>query len=217
MYVCLGVYVGWPIVNTNSVGLHTVCYICHQNSVYFLLLLQSRMFPLKFQRSGGPVIAYRHRRSYGGPMIWPRPSRTVCSNSDSNRPGFSTWKFSYDNVKFSIRTEPAWKLITRRLILGELCLVMSCASTVRYIGWDEEVLEALLIKNKHSPYKNNRYQHVFVLSFSDERDAIQKKTFTKWVNKHLKKVKIFFICLVWVMTQNRLRQLCHNLLLNFVL
>ena len=23
---------------------------------------------------------------------------------------------------------------------------------------------------------------------SDERDAIQKKTFTKWVNKHLKKV-----------------------------
>lgn len=27
----------------------------------------------------------------------------------------------------------------------------------------------------------------------DERDAIQKKTFTKWVNKHLKKVKIFKI------------------------
>ncbi|GFG39390.1 hypothetical protein Cfor_08339, partial [Coptotermes formosanus] len=25
--------------------------------------------------------------------------------------------------------------------------------------------------------------------FKDERDAIQKKTFTKWVNKHLKKVK----------------------------
>jgi hypothetical protein len=24
---------------------------------------------------------------------------------------------------------------------------------------------------------------------SDERDAIQKKTFTKWVNKHLKKVR----------------------------
>lgn len=23
---------------------------------------------------------------------------------------------------------------------------------------------------------------------TDERDAIQKKTFTKWVNKHLKKV-----------------------------
>lgn len=30
---------------------------------------------------------------------------------------------------------------------------------------------------------------MFVLFFSDERDAIQKKTFTKWVNKHLKKVK----------------------------
>ena len=27
------------------------------------------------------------------------------------------------------------------------------------------------------------------LFFSDERDAIQKKTFTKWVNKHLKKVR----------------------------
>ena len=27
---------------------------------------------------------------------------------------------------------------------------------------------------------------------SDERDAIQKKTFTKWVNKHLKKVTIDF-------------------------
>lgn len=26
--------------------------------------------------------------------------------------------------------------------------------------------------------------------FSDERDAIQKKTFTKWVNKHLKKVSV---------------------------
>ncbi|KAL1403890.1 hypothetical protein pipiens_005518 [Culex pipiens pipiens] len=25
--------------------------------------------------------------------------------------------------------------------------------------------------------------------FKDERDAIQKKTFTKWVNKHLKKVR----------------------------
>ena len=26
------------------------------------------------------------------------------------------------------------------------------------------------------------------MSCLDERDAIQKKTFTKWVNKHLKKV-----------------------------
>lgn len=25
--------------------------------------------------------------------------------------------------------------------------------------------------------------------FTDERDAVQKKTFTKWVNKHLKKVR----------------------------
>lgn len=28
------------------------------------------------------------------------------------------------------------------------------------------------------------------VQFSDERDAIQKKTFTKWVNKHLKKVSL---------------------------
>ena len=37
-----------------------------------------------------------------------------------------------------------------------------------------------------------------LISFSsDERDAIQKKTFTKWVNKHLKKVrnpKILIFC-----------------------
>ena len=31
-----------------------------------------------------------------------------------------------------------------------------------------------------------------ISSSSDERDAIQKKTFTKWVNKHLKKVTINF-------------------------
>ena len=30
---------------------------------------------------------------------------------------------------------------------------------------------------------------LFKYFFSDERDAIQKKTFTKWVNKHLKKVR----------------------------
>jgi hypothetical protein len=29
---------------------------------------------------------------------------------------------------------------------------------------------------------------ILYVCFSDERDAIQKKTFTKWVNKHLKKV-----------------------------
>ena len=38
-----------------------------------------------------------------------------------------------------------------------------------------------------------------ISSSSDERDAIQKKTFTKWVNKHLKKVTIDFymIMLEW--------------------
>lgn len=30
----------------------------------------------------------------------------------------------------------------------------------------------------------------FLFVIADERDAIQKKTFTKWVNKHLKKVSL---------------------------
>ena len=29
----------------------------------------------------------------------------------------------------------------------------------------------------------------FIFLYLDERDAIQKKTFTKWVNKHLRKVR----------------------------
>lgn len=44
-------------------------------------------------------------------------------------------------------------------------------------------------------------QHPFCLSFADERDRVQKKTFTKWVNKHLMKVgffhmfpKLFLLC-----------------------
>lgn len=32
---------------------------------------------------------------------------------------------------------------------------------------------------------------MFQFLLTDERDAIQKKTFTKWVNKHLKKVIVF--------------------------
>lgn len=37
---------------------------------------------------------------------------------------------------------------------------------------------------------NNNNNHIMYDDRPDERDAIQKKTFTKWVNKHLKKVKI---------------------------
>lgn len=66
---------------------------------------------------------------------------------------------------------------------------------------------------------------IFLLS--DERDAIQKKTFTKWVNKHLKKVKtlyfIFFhdrfFCSYWrwkicILTffYTSLVESCHNML-----
>ncbi len=37
--------------------------------------------------------------------------------------------------------------------------------------------------------------HVFLffIPLADERDAIQKKTFTKWINKHLKKVRRKFV------------------------
>lgn len=38
-----------------------------------------------------------------------------------------------------------------------------------------------------SPGLSNEFL-LFVIT--DERDAIQKKTFTKWVNKHLKKVSL---------------------------
>lgn len=67
-----------------------------------------------------------------------------------------------------------------------------------------------------------------LLMISDERDAIQKKTFTKWVNKHLKKVssllsvrrKVFFSFFShfqrvsrsrWTYTYTHVRiQLIHN-------
>ncbi|XP_053967035.1 dystonin isoform X14 [Anastrepha ludens] len=49
-------------------------------------------------------------------------------------------------------------------------------------------------KAKHSAVPSQQSVHVggyedALTQFKDERDAIQKKTFTKWVNKHLKKAK----------------------------
>jgi hypothetical protein len=40
------------------------------------------------------------------------------------------------------------------------------------------------------------FSNMCFLVISDERDAIQKKTFTKWVNKHLKKVKYRYILIM---------------------
>lgn len=37
-------------------------------------------------------------------------------------------------------------------------------------------------------YVSNAFPLVFISFSSDERDRVQKKTFTKWVNKHLIKV-----------------------------
>lgn len=41
-------------------------------------------------------------------------------------------------------------------------------------------------------------QHPFCVSFADERDRVQKKTFTKWVNKHLMKVRFFPVSLAFL-------------------
>lgn len=54
-------------------------------------------------------------------------------------------------------------------------------------------LRALLRCNSHWRKLPTRSFHLSDICsfcmFADERDAIQKKTFTKWVNKHLKKVR----------------------------
>lgn len=39
---------------------------------------------------------------------------------------------------------------------------------------------------------------LFCVSFADERDRVQKKTFTKWVNKHLMKVGFFHVSLAFL-------------------
>ncbi|CAH2057362.1 unnamed protein product, partial [Iphiclides podalirius] len=43
-------------------------------------------------------------------------------------------------------------------------------------------------RGEHQPEKHDQVYEENLTKFKDERDAIQKKTFTKWVNKHLKKV-----------------------------
>ncbi|XP_072947991.1 microtubule-actin cross-linking factor 1 isoform X3 [Epargyreus clarus] len=46
--------------------------------------------------------------------------------------------------------------------------------------------------------------------FKDERDAIQKKTFTKWVNKHLKKVFAYFTLLGQTYTRLHVCEIVNN-------
>ena len=41
-------------------------------------------------------------------------------------------------------------------------------------------------------------QLLFCVSFADERDRVQKKTFTKWVNKHLMKVGFVHVSLAFL-------------------
>ena len=47
-----------------------------------------------------------------------------------------------------------------------------------------------------------------ILSSPDERDAIQKKTFTKWVNKHLKKVRYFNMYILIFVYSKKYKDYC---------
>jgi len=40
------------------------------------------------------------------------------------------------------------------------------------------------VADNNNPYEENRHK------FTDQRDAVQKKTFTKWINKHLLKCQL---------------------------
>jgi dystonin len=60
------------------------------------------------------------------------------------------------------------------------------------LGFDPK--EAFYDGPPHEKYrrKDGKQPHGYeenLTKFKDERDAVQKKTFTKWVNKHLKKVR----------------------------
>ena len=66
------------------------------------------------------------------------------------------------------------------------------------------------------------WSHLFPVSFSlDERDKIQKKTFTKWINKHLRKVNHFLLSYVFKLSYlydlKSSRTLLYYLLKLFVL
>ncbi|GLV36460.1 short stop [Carabus blaptoides fortunei] len=55
------------------------------------------------------------------------------------------------------------------------------------LGFDPK--EALYDSTTGELKRNTHGYEENLTKFKDERDAIQKKTFTKWVNKHLKKVR----------------------------
>ncbi|KAJ9595553.1 hypothetical protein L9F63_013262, partial [Diploptera punctata] len=54
------------------------------------------------------------------------------------------------------------------------------------LGFDpqEALNDGITFEKTQQGYEEN------LCKFKDERDAIQKKTFTKWVNKHLKKKQL---------------------------
>lgn len=82
------------------------------------------------------------------------------------------------------------------------CLLPLLTQIILYVGtWSSLYLGSCAILNAESiwPYcwsviciisshRNITVYNIFFLCFTDERDRVQKKTFTKWVNKHLIKV-----------------------------
>jgi len=89
---------------------------------------------------------------------------------------------------------------SRRLIYIDNCMSASHLFTVLYIDWlvlvtcDHAVKEFSFIIGNCSSLIHTAVAHYHFISlclvylYADQRDAVQKKTFTKWVNKHLVKV-----------------------------
>lgn len=85
-----------------------------------------------------------------------------------------------------------WKIFVRLLMPVHLFIFLSPQFITFYIG-----LQVIPVRQTfNSPFllianfiwTSHLISFFPLFSSTDERDAIQKKTFTKWVNKHLKKV-----------------------------
>lgn len=78
------------------------------------------------------------------------------------------------------------------------CSMVLYLKSVFYIGSRETGMWAGQRWGKELPAEHSLSQLLFCVSFADERDRVQKKTFTKWVNKHLMKVGFFHVSLAFL-------------------
>lgn len=92
--------------------------------------------------------------------------------------------------------------ITHLSIPGKVCLGVLERRVLSYIWildsgavWFSSWNSQPALSHSAAPWKERKslpnWQFIFLLSLADERDRVQKKTFTKWVNKHLVKVRTF--------------------------